>query len=205
MTNQYAMGDAGRRRRSFTETVVFYGAVFLALLSLYDPLKDAYTAWLFPEIGDEPVQVAVQQQKLTEKNLDCLIGATPQEVPLSESVKVRLLACSSGDIQVAVYPNNAPAKLRWITPHAPLTKAAGVWPFDAIISKALAQARPGEARLQLAQAPITNICSAWQDPSRKAVLIRVTNENGKCFKEIVNVFTGRVDYREEAPCNTPCK
>ncbi len=204
MSDQYAMG-AERRRRSFTENVVFYGAVFLALLSLYDPLRDAYTEWLFPEIGDEPVQVALQQQKLTEKNLDCLIGATPQEVPLSEKLKVRLLACNSGDIQVAVYPENAPAKLRWISTQTSLAKAAGVWPLDGLIGSAFAQGQPHVTLVQLPQMQITNICSAWQDPSRKAKLIRVTNEGGKCFKEIVNVFSGRVEYREEAPCNAPCK
>ncbi len=197
--------SAARRRRTFSENLVFYGAVFLALLSLYDPLKDAYTAWLFPEIGDESVEVALMQQKLTEKNLDCLIGATPQEVPLNEKVKVRLLACETGDIQVAVYPENAPAKLRWITTQPGATKAAGIWPLDALISAAYAQTQPGAARMQLAQVQITNVCSAWQDPSRKAKLIRITNEGGKCFKEIVNVFSGAVEYREETPCDAPCK
>lgn len=201
MSDQYAMGGDGRRSRSFTENIVFYGAVFLALLSLYDPLKDAYTVWRYPEISGDPIEVSLQQQALNEKNLDCLIGATPQEVPLTEKVRVRLLACEkTGDIHVAVYPDNASAKSRWITPNAPETKTASLSYLG------LGSLEPfSNGNMRKTQSAITNICTAWEDPSRKARLIRVTNENGQCWKEIVNVFTGRVDYREKAECNAPCR
>ncbi|MDX2265845.1 MAG: hypothetical protein NW215_12865 [Hyphomicrobiales bacterium] len=195
------MGAPNGRRRSFSESLIFYGAVFLALLSLYDPIKDIYTRWMLPEIGDEPIEVALQQQKLTEKNLDCLIGANPQEVPLNEKVRVRLLACDTGDIQVAVYPENAPAKLRWITPHVPETRTANLTKLGA---GALLTMEPAPRPFSPAQANIANVCSAWEDPGRKARLIRITNEGGQCWKEIVNVFTGRIDYREKAECNAPC-
>jgi hypothetical protein len=199
---QYGYGDGAPNRRSFTQQLVFYGAVFLALLSLYDPVKDIYTTYLYPEIGDEPVEVALQQQKLTERNLDCLVGAQPQEVPLNQKVTVRLLACEkTGDIQVAVYPENAPAKLRWITPHVAETKTAGL----AKLGLGGLFETPLASGVKPAQMQIATVCTAWEDETRRARLIRITNEGGQCFKEIVNVFTGRIDYREKAACNAPCR
>jgi hypothetical protein len=40
--------------------------------------------------------------------------------------------------------------------------------------------------------------------SEKGKVVRIVNEGGKCFRENVNAFQGKVEKREEVQCNTPC-
>lgn len=45
------------------------------------------------------------------------------------------------------------------------------------------------------------ICQTLQS---KTQIIRVVNEGGKCYRESFSPFQGRVDKRDEVPCNTQC-
>ncbi len=201
MAQQFA--ETAEEKRSAWQRLAFIGAVILALANFYDPLKDLYLRMQNPDLGDESLEVAFEQQKLTEKNLDCLFNASPRDMQLDNNIKVRVVACKSGDVQVTVYPLNAPAKQRWISSQSPVPAKASF--LDLFLGKALAAEPNGADPQHSAQTAVQNLCQAWQDAAKKSKIIRVTNEGGKCFKEIVNVFTGRVEYREEVPCNSGCK
>lgn len=189
---------------SFWRKLTVYGAVALALTGLYDPLKDIYVRYANPDLpGTEPVAVALEQQRLTEKNLDCLREAQQFKVQLSSAMEVRLLACQSGDVQIVLYPQDAPARQRWITTRG-TGGYASIGSLDWLVGRAMAQAQGTAPNTTFTQSVVQNVCQAWQDVGRKAKLVRVTNEGGKCYKEIVNVFSGRVEYREETACTTGC-
>jgi hypothetical protein len=188
-----------------TQTITLISAIILGLANFYEPAKDLYLRYAHPDLGSESVEIAFEQQKLTEKNLDCLTSAAPRQMYLDNNVSVNLVGCPSGDVQVTIYPANAPAKQRWV-PSAP-AKATSA--FDWLIGAAKAAEAEGAAQtgapVRMAQASFQTVCQAWQDERRKSKLVRVTNEGGRCFKEVVNVFTGRVEVRQEVPCNAACR
>lgn len=188
-----------------TQTITLITAIILGLANFYEPAKDIYLRYVHPELGGESLEIAFEQQKLTEKNLDCLARAAPRQLRLDNNISVNLVACPSGDVQVTIYPSNAPAKQRWV-PSAPAkTETALGWLIGAAnAAEAEGAAQPG-APVRMAQATLQTVCQAWADERRKSKLVRVTNEGGRCVKEVVNVFTGRVEIRQEVPCNTPCK
>jgi hypothetical protein len=190
------------QRRSMLQRITFYGAVFLALLGLYEPSKDIYTRFVNPDIGDGSVALQLEQQRVQERNLECFLERTPYDVKLETETRVRLLACKTGDVQVTVYPPALQAKQVWI-PFAELKSGSASLEF--LFGKAFAAQPFPDGRLHLTQVAVQSVCQAWQDETRRSKLIRITNEGGKCFKEIINVFTGAIEYREETPCNAPCK
>jgi hypothetical protein len=183
-------------------------AVILGLANFYEPAKDAYLHLKHPDMAGESTTVALEQQKLTEKNLECLGTTAPRQMPLDNNINVQLVACPSGDVLMTIYPANAPAKQRWVPSSAPqMAKAASL---EWLVSSANAAEVQGAAArtdvpVRMAQVTIQNVCQAWEDERRKSKLVRITNDNGRCIKEIVNVFTGRVEVRQEVPCNTACK
>ncbi len=107
------------------------------------------------------------------------------------------------------------ATYEWI-PYQKLQKAsASLWPVDLLIGTAqaatsetppLAPAPPaGNAPgMRLAQAApgMQVVCESLQS---KTQLVRVVNEGGKCFRETIAPYQGKVERREEVPCSTTCK
>ncbi|MEJ2117734.1 MAG: hypothetical protein P8Y36_07470 [Alphaproteobacteria bacterium] len=52
---------------------------------------------------------------------------------------------------------------------------------------------------------LKTVCQAWQDKSKQTKLVRVTDEGGRCFREVINVVSGRVEIREKVECTTQCQ
>lgn len=191
--------------RPWLSLTAISGVIF-GLVGLYDPIKDIYKQLTDPVYqGVASVQLADIQKQLWVKNSTCIASLVMQESVLSDDVTVRAGACPNRDVLVQIYPKNSPAISNWISLAAgnPTKAAGGLFPaMAASLSRSGEGAEPATIPVQMR---ISTVCQGWADPERKSKLIRVVNENGKCFKEITNVYSGRVEFREEVPCATQCK
>ena len=188
------------------------GAGVLFLANIYQPAADLYKTVFNPNWGEvESVALAKQQQRLQQKNLVCFINMTRRAVP-TEAGTIRYGACANADVLVEVYPESKPAFMQWLTPEnlqgvAAQTKTSG-WIGSAFAATALPQlGQSGTSGLQPAQMPMTEtktLCAAWHKLHPKEKMIRVTSEGGKCYRELINVLSGRVEVREPVPCETKC-
>jgi hypothetical protein len=57
-----------------------------------------------------------------------------------------------------------------------------------------AQATSGGGQMQV-------VCQVMPE---KGKVVRIVNEGGKCFREHIAAFHGKVEKREEVQCTTPC-
>jgi hypothetical protein len=203
---QSSGGSAGR-----WQALVGIGGVLFGLVNFYEPVKDIYIRYADPDAYKDvvSVQYADMQKTLWQRNGPCVGAMEMRQVPLGEDVALRAGACPSGDILVQMYPKDRPAISHWMSLSqigADQASASGLFPAamaaelapDALRSLAGSTAKP-------AQMTISTVCQAWENQQRQARLIRVTNENGQCFKEITNVYSGKIEYREKVACNATCK
>ena len=155
------------------------------------------------------------QYELWMKNLDCKVDYRALNV--SQGTRVDVGACTkSGDIAIKVSAPGGKSTYEWIAFEKLQTTGKSASLLSLIISEAQAETVPAKALpplpasdLKLAQAtpppPATGgmqvVCQAL---ASKTSIIRVVNESGKCFRENFSPFQGKVDKREEVPCNTQC-
>ena len=198
-----AVAEASERRSWLSITAL--SGVLFGLVGFYDPAKDLYKQLTDSAYQNVPsVKLADYQQQLWVKNDGCIGSLTMQETVLNPEVTVRAGACPNKDVLVQVFPKSSPAVSNWITPGNLKEKTAGLFSAFAA-SFELSPDNTSRSEARPVQMTVSTVCQGWADPARKAKLIRVVSENGKCFKEITNVYSGRVEYREAVPCNTVCK
>jgi hypothetical protein len=205
-----SMTDAERSSGRW-QTVAAVGGILFGLVNFYEPIKDIYKRFADPAAYKDvvSVQYADMQRELWQKNGSCLLSMNMQQVPLGNNVELRAGSCENRDILVQMYPENQPAISHWMSlasigQGSMSTSALFPSAFaQAMTPGLLAQLAPG-AGAQKAQVQISTVCQAWEDEKRQARLIRVTKENGQCWKEITNVFSGRIEYREPAACDATC-
>jgi hypothetical protein len=183
------------------------GIVF-GMVGFYEPAKDLYLRFSDPAYSEvESVALAQQQQRLQQKNLVCALSMTRRAVEGDHQTAIRYGVCDNNDVLVEVYPTNKPAFQQWLSPEniAGLgqTKTGGL--FATAYAATLVGGPAAEATTRPAQMTLKTVCQAWQDASRQAKMIRVTDEGGTCFRERINVLSGRVEVREQVPCDTKCQ
>lgn len=182
----------------------------LGMVGLYDPAKDLYYKCCVDGFEDvASVQIAEEQQGLWKKNAACFAGMAMKEVNLNHDVRVRTGACPTNDVLVQVYPKNKPAVSKWVSLEQISLSQMGSLIGTAYASSVLSTldlGAQGDDALPVLriQTQISTVCQGWENPTQPVRLIRVTNEGGKCFKEVTNVLSGRIEYREEAACNAKC-
>jgi hypothetical protein len=196
--------------QKYAKTVFSAGVlgILTTVASYINLAKDYYLLWYDPEYSDvEIVAIAQQQQRLQEKNMHCVDSMTKRIVEAEYNISIRYGVCSNDDVLIDVYPANKPAFQRWLSPGdiagSGERKTSGLFPVAFAAAPRLDVLAAPMRRL--AQVPVMTVCQAWENPSRRVRLIRVTNEGGKCFQERVNVLSGRVEYREEASCAANCQ
>ncbi len=186
------------------------GAGVLFLANIYQPLADLYKTLFNPAWGEvESVAIAKQQQRLQQKNLVCFINMTRRAVRTA-SGSLRYGTCPNADVLVEVYPDSKPAFMQWLTPEnlrdgANATKTSG-WFTSAFAATALPQiGTNGGSAMQQAQLTETKtLCANWHKMYPKEKMVRVTSEGSQCYRELINVLSGRVEVREVVPCETKC-
>lgn len=189
------------------------GASFLFLANFYQPASDLYKTLFDPAYQEvESVALAQQQQRLQQKNLVCAINMKRSMVKAGNDTTIRYGSCENQDILVEVYPHSKPAYQHWLT--AENLQHGDKRSTSLFSLAALAGAfKPGDAPApassngtqQFAQIELKTLCQGWQDPANQVKLIRVTDEAGQCYRELINVLSGRVEIREQVPCDTQCQ
>ena len=48
------------------------------------------------------------------------------------------------------------------------------------------------------------LCATWHKQHPKEKMVRITSEGSQCYRELINVLSGRVEVREMVPCETKC-
>lgn len=192
----------------FWRPAAIAGAIF-GIIGFYDPVKDIYAKVFDPDYKEvESVALAKQQQQLQQKNLVCALGMTRRAASADHETTIRYGVCDNNDVLVEVYPKAKPAFQQWISPEnilgeARQAKTTGLFP--AAYAAALAQTQsPGASAIPV-QMELKTLCQKWVPESRQVRMVRVTNEGGKCFRERINVLSGRVEVREQVPCDTKCQ
>jgi hypothetical protein len=187
--------------------------ILFGIVGFYEPAKDLYAKFFDPDFQEvESVTLAKQQQRLQQKNLVCAVNMTRHAVPGEHSTTLRYGVCDNNDVLVEVYPDAKPAYMQWVSPENVITggqtKTSGIFPaaFAAAMSgmSATATAKAAAPMSSPAQMTLKTLCQAWQDGSKQVKLVRVTNEGGTCYRERINVLSGRVEIREQVPCEAKC-
>jgi hypothetical protein len=211
MQQAHAQTEPGTVNKFWRPAALGAGILFLA--NIYQPVMDLYEKVFNPNWSEvESVAIAKQQQRLQQKNLVCFINMTRRAVRTSVG-SLRYGTCPNADVLVEVYPDNKPAFMQWLTPEnlrngANETKTSD-WFSSAFAAMAVPQigTNAGSA-VQPAQAmPLTEtktLCATWHKLNPNEKMVRITSEGGQCFRELINVLSGRVEVREKVPCETKC-
>jgi hypothetical protein len=193
-------------------------AIAVAILGAVPTGYNLYLSYMHG-IPYSQVSHRLEQYELLVKNFDCKIDY--RSVSAGQGTRVDVGACpKSGDIQLKVTTPSGKAAYEWIAFQQleQATKSAS-W-LSLIATEALADEapkgpQPGRsmqtvvpavgAVVQFAQATgggqMQVVCQVMPE---KGKVVRIVSEGGKCFREHVNAFQGKVDKREEVQCNTPC-
>lgn len=210
MQQAHAESQAGQVSKFWRPAAL--GASVLFLANIYQPAMDLYKTVFDPNWAEvESVALAKQQQRLQQKNLVCFINMTRRAVRTA-SGSLRYGSCPNADVLVEVYPDNRPAFMQWLTPEnlrdgSNQTKASG-WFAGAFAATAVPQiGTSGGSALQPVQSQLTEtktLCANWHKLYPKEKMVRVTSEGSQCYRELINVLSGRVEVRELVPCETKC-
>jgi hypothetical protein len=193
--------------RRFWRPAALTGIAF-GLIGFYEPAKDIYNQVFDPDYSEvESVALAKQQQRLQQKNLVCAINMSRQAITGEHETTIRYGVCDNHDVLVEVYPQAKPAFQQWMSPENILgekqaAKAAGL--FSSAIAATFMRSPAAESMTHPAQMQLKTLCQKWQDGTRQVKMIRVTNEGGTCWRERINVLSGRIEIREQVPCETQC-
>jgi hypothetical protein len=162
-----------------------------AFVTMFVAAVPQYSTWVSALRHNVPVnewQIARENARLWSENLDCT-ARPPQKVIEHADVKVTALVCPNADVLVGV-SREGRSSLRWIG-HDTLKRASLETPGVAHADEAAPTAAGGEV-----------LCQKKEKSDR--VLRRVRREDGTCRDEVVNIYTGRVKDRGEAPCDPDC-
>lgn len=187
------------------------GGVLLSAIGFYEPVKDLYLKVYDPDYkGVVSVTMAEHQLRLADKNVECFLNMKRSKVQLTDTIAISYGACSNSNIHIGVYPKNKPAYQRWIEPNREqdLARLSSLFPSAyAGFSGTIAQPTVETNSLIPVQAPVQvelkTVCQEFLDDNKRKI-IRITDEDGQCFFERVNILTGVVEVREHAACDAQC-
>lgn len=152
------------------------------------------------------VSYRLAQHDLWVKNFDCKIDY--RALTTSHGTRVDVGACNrTGDISIKITAQGGQASYEWLAFEKLRQPAKAAAMTGWVIGTAEAQeaSRSGAAApggtFRLAQATMEVICQTMPDKSK---IVRIVKEAGKCYREHFSPFQGRVEKREEVPCNTQC-
>jgi hypothetical protein len=202
MTNQPA-DHAGLGAISPFIPMLKTAALVVTILGAIPTAITAYNAYTFG-VPFQQVPHRLAQYDLWVKNLDCKIDY--KALNTSQGTKVDVGACAkSGDIAIKISSNDGKSTYEWIA-YNQLQKpgataaATGGGLLDLLIGSAHAGDLKQSKPMQMAQGGMEVVCQSLAGKQ----IIRVVNEGGKCYKEVVSPLAGTVEKREDVPCNTQC-
>lgn len=143
------------------------------------------------------------QYDLWMKNLDCKIDY--RQIATGGGTTVDVGACpASQDIAIKVSGNDGHATYEWIA-FDQLQKPAAA-SLLGLVQPAFADEGPvsavrGASVLKVADSGFEVKCQSKVGND----VVRVVQEGGKCYREVVSMYRGGVEKRTEVPCSTACK
>jgi hypothetical protein len=149
----------------------------------------------------------LSQYDLWVKNFECKIEY--RALNTQGGTRVDVGSCpKNGDIAIKISTPNGRAAYEWIA-FENLAKSTAASLLHMVVTPAYAEEpakKSAAPAIQLAQAAgggngMQVVCQSLQS---KAMIIRIVNEGGKCYRENFSPFVGKVEKREEVPCNTQC-
>jgi hypothetical protein len=180
-------------------------AVLLVSIAAAIPTAhNLYYSWKH-DVPFNKVSHRLAQYDLWVKNLDCKVDY--RQLLTAGGTKVDVGACTkSGDIAIKVSGTGGQATYEWIAFNE-LQKPTNVGLLGLLIPAALAEEAPrskapAAGSIQVAQAGMEVKCQA---PQGSGHLVRIVQDGGKCFREVLSMIKGNVEKREEVPCSTQCK
>lgn len=199
------LSDEAVSKRRWWQRVFLYPTVIGALIGAVPTFLDYYKAFVYDiEFGD--VKHAEEQRRLWVKNFSCAQNITYQQVRTDENILVQVGACANGDVLIEVVPAGGNRIVEWISLER--LKTASTVSSLSLVGKAYAAAtahgagsKPPAAGTRLAQSGSAIKCQTMQGQTK---VIRIVQENGKCFREEISVMKGAVTSRRPVPCSTPC-
>lgn len=212
MRNVMSVMSEDAKRGPLAKTLVAARAVAVAaavagatptLLNLYHSWQHGIPFW--------DVSHRLAQYDLWVKNIDCKVDY--RSLNAGQGIRIDAGACpKSRDIAVKVTTQDGAASHEWIAfEKLQKAKTARAAVFELIVASAAAEEVSATARADRAggPAPMTRLAQAGDikivcQSLQGQTVIRVVNEGGKCFREQFSPFQGRVEKREEVPCNTTC-
>ena len=212
-------GRSGPLSRTFL--IARVAAISVAIVGAMPTAMNLYQSWLHG-IPYSEVSHRLSQYDLWVKNFECKIDY--RALNTGQGTRVDVGACpKSGDIAIKISSQAGKAAYEWI-PFDTIHKAqASLWPLellrgDVLVGTAHASEVPAEPagsssgavepRLRLAQATggatgggMQTVCEALQGRT----VVRIVNDGGKCYREMISPYQGKVEKREEVACTTSCK
>jgi hypothetical protein len=143
------------------------------------------------------------QYDLWMKNLDCRIEY--RQIATAGGTKVDVGACpTSRDIAIKVSGEGGHATYEWIA-FDQLQKPQATSLLGLVVPAAYAEdAKPAPAAggaFKVADNGLQVVCQSKSGNT----IVRVIQEGGKCYREVVSLFRGTIEKRAEVPCSTTCK
>jgi hypothetical protein len=188
-------------------------AIGAALAGAVPTAMNLYHSWKH-NIPFTEVSQRLAQAELWSRNYDCKIDY--RALTTTNGTRIDVGACSkNGDISLKISTTGGQSTYEWIAfdklnkPAAKRTASL----FDLVIATAHADdgkpAAPtasgapsatAPVRIQTAQA-MQVVCTAKVAATQ---IVRIVNEGGKCYRETFSPVAGKVEKREDVPCNTQC-
>ena len=193
--------------KTVSNTVPLIRAAVLgvSVLAAIPTAHNLYYSWAHG-IPYAQVPHRLAQYDLWMQNLDCKVDY--RQLLTTSGTKVDVGACpKSGDIAIKVSSNAGHASYEWIAFKDLQKPAATAGLMGLVIPAAFAEevqaTKPLPAgSFKVAEAGMQVMCQAKQASDK---LLRIVQESGKCYREVMSLLKGSVDKREEVPCSTTCK
>jgi hypothetical protein len=188
-------------------------AIGAALAGAVPTAMNLYHSWKH-NIPFTEVSQRLAQAELWSRNYDCKIDY--RALTTTNGTRIDVGACpKNGDIALKISTTGGQSTYEWIAfdkLNKPAKRTASL--FDLVIATAHADdgkpaapttgaASPAAPlRIQTAQAQTMQVvCTAKVAATQ---IVRIVNEGGKCFRETFSPIAGKVEKREDVPCNTQC-
>jgi hypothetical protein len=201
-------------------------AIAAALAGAVPTAMNLYYSWQY-NIPFTEVSHRLAQSQLWSKNFDCKVDY--RALTTTGGTRVDVGACpKNGDISLKISTPNGQSSYEWIAfdqlQKPAKSRAASLSLIGLVVGEAQASepkpastaqppltagpvipslptvAPPPAPRTQVAQ-NMQVVCTSPPTPTR---IVRIVNEGGKCYRETFSPVAGKVERREEVPCNTQC-
>ncbi len=187
--------DATVIPRKWWQWFLLYPALLISVFASIPTYIEAFqSAKIGVDFGESTN--AQKQADLWKKNLSCL-DAPLDPLTTPNNTKVDATICKTGDVLVKIFTVSKGEFYQWVGVDDVVAETS----FNTgLISSAYAEDYSG-SRINL-DSDGGVLCQKYQDSGR--LLRRVSVPGKGCFDEIVNTYTGRVESKRPASCNSQC-